>query len=87
MPTLLGVFDQPGDVASAVHKLRGRGIGDIETYSPAPFEEVDDAVRPGPSAVRYFTLFGGLTGLITGFLVLYVLKRVDLDRLLGRRGG
>ena len=24
---------------------------------------------------------------ITGFLVLYVLKRVDLDRLLGRRGG
>jgi hypothetical protein len=69
MPTLLGIFDRPGDVASAVHKLKGRGINEIETYSPAPFEEVDDAVRPGPSPVRYFTLFGGLTGVFTGFLL------------------
>ena len=68
MPTLLGVFDQPSDVAAAVYKLRGRGIGDVETYSPAPFQEIDDAVRPGPSPVRYFTLFGGLTGLISGYL-------------------
>ena len=69
MPTLLGVFDQPSDVAAAVHKLRGRGIGDVETYSPAPFQEVDDAVHPGPSPVRYFTLFGGLAGVFLGFLM------------------
>jgi hypothetical protein len=69
MPTLLGIFDYPSDVASAVHKLRGRGIDELETYSPAPFAEIDDAVRPGPSPVRYFTLFGGLTGVFLGYLM------------------
>lgn len=69
MPTLLGVFENPDDVATAVHKLRGRGIEDFESYSPAPFEVVDDAVKPGPSPVRYFTLFGGLSGVFLGFLM------------------
>jgi len=69
MPTLLGIFDRPGDVASAVHKLKGRGINELESYSPAPFEEIDDAIRPRPSPVRYFTLFGGLSGVFLGFLM------------------
>ena len=49
MPTVVSVFDRPQDVAAAVKKLKGRGFGDIETYSPAPFEEIDDAVDPKPS--------------------------------------
>jgi hypothetical protein len=67
MPTLVGVFDLPGDVVAAVTKLKKRGFDDIETYSPAPFPEIDDAVDPKPSLVRLFTLIGGLAGVVTGF--------------------
>ncbi len=67
MPTLLGVFEQPHEIAGAVQRLRDRGYGDIETYSPAPFTEVDDALIEKPSLVRLFTLIGGLTGVVTGY--------------------
>jgi hypothetical protein len=67
MPTLLGVFDRPDQIAAAAQRLRNRGYEDIETYSPAPFAEVDDAVIEKPSSVRLFTLIGGLTGVVTGY--------------------
>ncbi len=67
MPQLLGVYEKPDEVASIARKLRGRGFTDLETYSPAPFAEVDDAVIEKPSGVRIFTLIGGLTGVITGY--------------------
>ena len=69
MPMLVSVFDRPQDVVAAVTKLKGRGFDQIETYSPAPFEEIDDAVDPKPSAVRAFTLIGGLAGVVTGFFI------------------
>jgi hypothetical protein len=67
MPDVLGIFDVPADVAAVVTKLRDRGYTDLETYAPAPFPEVDDAVMPRPSLVRLFTLIGGLTGVVTGY--------------------
>ncbi len=67
MPTLVSVFDLPGDVVAAVTKLKKRGFDDLETYSPAPFPEIDDAIDPKPSRVRLFTLIGGLAGVVTGF--------------------
>ena len=67
MPTLLGVFEQPDQIAGAARRLRDRGYVDIETFSPAPFPEVDDAVIDRPSGVRLFTLIGGLLGVVTGF--------------------
>ena len=69
MPTLISVFDLPGDVASAVRKLKGRGFDDLTTYSPAPFEEIELAENSKPSSVRLFTLIGGLTGVFLGFLM------------------
>jgi hypothetical protein len=69
MPTLVSVFDLPDDVARAITKLRGRGFDEIEAYSPAPFEQIDEALDHRPSRVRIFTLVGGLTGVFTGFLM------------------
>lgn len=67
MPTLLSVFDLPEDVAKAAIKLRGRGFEDLETYAPAPFEDVDGAFDSRPSKVRVYTLLGGLFGVVAGF--------------------
>jgi len=67
MPTLVGVFDSPLDVAEAVRRLKGRGFAKLEVYAPAPFEEVEQAVDSKPSRVRLFTLIGGLLGVVTGY--------------------
>jgi hypothetical protein len=67
MPTLVGVFDTPGGVAEAVTRLKGRGFTKLEVFSPAPFDEIEQAVDPKPSKVRLFTLVGGLTGVVTGY--------------------
>ena len=67
MPRLLGVYERPDRVAELVGRLKGRGYADLETYSPAPFAEVDDAVVEGPSGVRLWTLIGGLAGVVTGY--------------------
>ena len=69
MPSLISVFDRPEDVVLAVRKLKGRGFTDLETYSPAPFPEIDEEVDPRPSGVRLFTLIGGLAGVFTGFFI------------------
>lgn len=67
MPKLVAVYDYPHEIAEAATRLKGRGYDKLETYSPAPFTEVDDAVLPKPSPVRLFTLIGGLTGVVTGY--------------------
>ena len=69
MPTLVSIFDFPDDTALAIRKLKGRGFDELESYSPAPFEQIDDAMDERPSKVRAFTLVGGLTGLFLGFLM------------------
>ena len=69
MPTVVSVFDFPGNVASVVRKLRDRGFADLTTYSPAPFVEIEEAEDSSPSPVRVFTLVGGLTGVVLGFLM------------------
>lgn len=67
MPTLVGIFDSPSRVADAVTRLKGRGFDKLEVYSPAPFDEIEEAVDPKPSKVRLFTLVGGLLGVVTGY--------------------
>ncbi len=67
MATLVSVYDLPSDVATVVRKLKARGFEDLTTYSPAPFEAIEDAEDPKPSGVRLFTLIGGLLGVVTGF--------------------
>lgn len=67
MATLVSVYDMPSDVSTVVRKLKSRGFEDLTTYSPAPFEEIEEAEDPRPSGVRLLTLIGGLAGVVTGF--------------------
>ena len=79
---LLGVFEQPDHIARAVRKLRDRGYTQLETFSPAPFAEVDDAVIDKPSPVRRWTLVGGLTGVVTGY-ALTIWMSIDWPVMIG----
>jgi Alternative complex III, ActD subunit len=67
MPVLLGIFDRPDRIAGAASNLRARGYTDLESYSPAPFAELIEAMDEKPSRVRIFTLIGGVLGCIAGY--------------------
>ena len=67
MPSLLAVYDKPGSVAAVAHRLKNRGYGELEVYSPAAFPEIYDIVDSRPSRVRAWTLVGGLVGAVTGY--------------------
>jgi len=82
MPTLVGVFTQPKDLAALAGKLRDRGFTDMEIYSPVPSDELDRAIEPGPSKVRTYTLIGGLTGVVTGY-AMAVLMSEDWPLIVG----
>ena len=67
MPSVLGIYDQPGPAAKVARRLKNRGYQKLEVYSPAAFHELLYAVHDKPSKVRWWTLIGGLLGVVTGY--------------------
>src|SRR5687768_16116706 len=64
---VLGVFSEIDAAVEAIERLRAAGLHRIVTFSPMPSHDLEHALHPPPSAVRVFTLVGGLTGAATGF--------------------
>ena len=69
--SVLGVFAHVDTTLQAIRDLRAKGFEDLTVYTPVPVEEIEEEVeRVRPlSAVRLFTLVGGLTGTATGFFI------------------
>jgi hypothetical protein len=65
-PALMGIFGYVDDLMKAMNGLKDRGTR-FEVYTPSIIKEVQEALGKGPSPIRYFTFFGGLFGLISGF--------------------
>ena len=82
MPVVVGVFSEPGPVAEAARRLKGRGMTKLEIYAPAAFPELDDALDARPSRVRIYTLVGGLLGVTTGY-ALSIWMSVDWPIVVG----
>ncbi len=64
---LLGIFETPVEATEAVKNLRDNERCELEVYTPVPDHHLLDAVPPKPAPVPYFTLTGGILGLISGF--------------------
>ncbi len=77
----LGIFGRPSDAASALRELRERGLVRVEAYSPVPNEELL-AAAPLRPRVRWWTLLGGLAGLIGG-MVLAALTSLIYNLIVG----
>lgn len=75
MPTstdsVLGVFAHIDTTLRALEELKAKGYHDLTVYTPVPVHEIEQVVeRDRPvSRVRLFTLIGGLTGTVSGFLL------------------
>lgn len=63
---LLAVYADARSAARAIAALRERGLTRIESFSPLPDPQLQAALAARPSAVRAFTLAGGVLGCGSG---------------------
>ena len=71
VPGVLASFIHIDGAVDAIKGLRARGHHDLTVYSAAPNHELEEALEHRISPVRLFTLFGGLTGVISGISMTY----------------
>jgi hypothetical protein len=64
---VLAAYQHVDAAADAIRELKKDGYDDFIVYTPAPNFEIFAAVQHKVSAVRLWTLFGGLLGCVTGF--------------------
>lgn len=62
------VFDSQEQFLTKLKELLDSGASpeSLQVISPHPVERVDELLGSSPSKVKFFTLFGALTGLATG---------------------
>lgn len=75
VPGVLGQFVHIDAACDAIRELRQGGFADLTVYSAAPNHELEDAIGDPISAVRWFTLVGGLLGCASGFALAIWMSR------------
>ena len=63
----LGLFPDPGSALAAAAQLKSSGFDGLEVMSPIPIHGIDEVLGEKKSVIRRFTLFGGITGALSGF--------------------
>jgi hypothetical protein len=69
MRGVLGHFRELDMAVEAIEELKRGDYGPITVYSPTPRHELEHVISAGPSAVRKFTLIGGLLGVTFGYWI------------------
>jgi hypothetical protein len=62
-------FRDLDSMVEAIGVLKRKAFGEFTVYSPTPRHELDEAVDAPVSAVRRFTLIGGLLGVTFGYWI------------------
>jgi molybdopterin-containing oxidoreductase family membrane subunit len=66
---IMGLFKDEDQAASAVTALTGSPFELHQVHSPIPSHKLSHALKQKKSMVGWFTLTGGVIGLVTGFLL------------------
>jgi hypothetical protein len=69
MQGVIGAFSELDSTVHAIEELRKQNFNDIAVFSPTPRHELDEALAAKTSAVRRFTLVGGLLGVTFGYWI------------------
>lgn len=64
---VLASFEFLDSTVDAIYELKDAGHKNLRAYMPFPDHHIEEALGYGESAVRVWTLVGGLTGAATGF--------------------
>jgi hypothetical protein len=63
---LVGVFAYPDDLVSLLKTAKRDGLTILTAYSPVKHDEITEILGKKTSPVKYFTLAGGILGILTG---------------------
>ena len=66
---IVAAFRELDAAVDAIEDLKSQKITDMTVYTPTPRHEIEEAVEPPMSAVRRFTLIGGLAGVVFGYWI------------------
>jgi hypothetical protein len=64
---LIAEFDAPARLAEAARKTRENGYVSIDTCSPYPFDELQEALGTSENLVPWLCFAGGVLGAVTGY--------------------
>jgi Protein of unknown function (DUF3341) len=87
-PAVYGVmaeFDNPTALVAAARRAREEGYRKLDAYSPFPIEELTDALHLHKNKLSLIVLLGGITGLLTGYLMQYYVTVVYFPINVGGR--
>jgi hypothetical protein len=82
---LLAEFHDPASLVSAAHLAHERGYRKLETYTPFPIEELDEALELPPSRLPFIVLVAGIVGAITGYAMQYYVAVIHYPINIGGR--
>ena len=87
-PTLYGLmaeFEDPNALTDAAKKTYASGYRKFDAYSPFPIEPVWEAMGVHDRPVSFFTLCGGLVGMVSGFGLCYWVSTIAYPLNIGGR--
>ena len=82
---LMAEFDSPTALVNAARAAREKGYRKMEAYSPFPVEELNDVLHLHKNKLPLIVLIGGITGLLTGYLMQYYITVWDFPINVGGR--
>jgi hypothetical protein len=82
---LLLEFEEPEQLLAAVRQLRARGFARLETFTPYPIRDVQEALELPRSRVPPWVLAGGLLGASSAFLLQWWMNGFDYPLDVGGR--
>ncbi|OIO59653.1 MAG: DUF3341 domain-containing protein [Verrucomicrobia bacterium CG_4_10_14_3_um_filter_43_23] len=80
---LIAQFDEAPDVFEAAAHVRDAGFKHWDVYTPYPMHGLDRNMGLKRSKVPFFTFFGGMTGFLTGMLIVWYMNAYDYPLIVG----
>ncbi|MBI4861465.1 MAG: DUF3341 domain-containing protein [Candidatus Riflebacteria bacterium] len=80
---VVGLFETPRALLEAIARLRPRGLGRLEAYTPYPVHGIDQALGLRRSPLPGMVLVMGIVGTVTAFAFQYWISAVDYPLITG----
>lgn len=82
---VMAEFDSGQALVDAARRTMAEGFTRVEGYSPVPIEELNDILHKSRTVLPKLVLAGGLTGMLTGFVLQYWAAAVEYPMNVGGR--
>lgn len=69
MVTAVGIFPGPDSALHAIREAKKTGYSDILCFSPIPYEQIQEELKPKSARVWAFSTLGALCGISFGLLL------------------